>query len=643
MGKFVICLTLMVTYSEFCFGFAFDVYAQERVQKELLREKFKELGYNNFTYNMGLYRLLESNCGYKDDDLKKIKLTFNDIGLCNAEDAKWVKTGNGLSDSIIDLYYKNGYLYAVTQSNKIFKTSVNGSENWIKIDSNIEQLSNNDIKDSLFKTITIGSNNFILTDCGMVFRSEDNNTATLITENPALRNKVKNLYYDGSLYLYAITNDGGIFKTDCKEENWSVVNDGGFGIVNARMYGIDEYNHIIMIEPENESGATIKTIINDKIDAHENELNRIAAVIEKDNAYNYIYAISNGGYFKTQDNGKNWIQINKDTISNDVDYLTTSKNSFFDKNTGYLYVGTNHGVLKTNLQPGKAKFSRIAHSQPEYLYTGVKSGFFTANDGGEGWVNVKLKSSVYALYSHNGSLYASINDGTFKTSDNGENWTKLNDKIVEKFYSSGNNLYARFTFDRDNTFVKITDDGKNWSYISSPPHGYHFQARINDLSIYKEYLYLFDGMSNEIRKTKINDYTTWKYTGKLSNHLYNEYSDELKMLCSHNDFLYAVLKNKISRMNNDETSWSEVDIGFKDIHIKELYSSGEYLYARINAKSKDDNDDIVIRTNNDGKNWVQVKNIIKNSHVSVMCAHNGYLFAGTYFKGIFRTKEKVEK
>lgn len=190
----------------------------------------------------------------------------------------------------------------------------------------------------------------------------------------------------------------------------------------------------------------------------------------------FYIGTSQGGVFKTEDGGRNWIPVFDEVVTPSVGNMAISPS-----NPDVLYVGT-----------GEANGGADSAA-----YSG--SGIYKSEDGGQTWEFVGLENSqhvgrlvvdkddpniVYAAVA--GVLYDKGTErGLYKTVDGGENWEKLlfvsdSTAIIDVVVhpEDSNIIYAaswerqRFPWVRDyggptSAIFKTIDGGQNWTRLEN--------------------------------------------------------------------------------------------------------------------------------------------------------------------------------
>lgn len=269
---------------------------------------------------------------------------------------------------------------------------------------------------------------------------------------------------------------------------------------------------------------------------------RVAALYVQDGV---LYAKTDNGVLKSENNGDNWITLNGDLPQNSqiANTIFTSGNKLYvGTNTGEIfervnskekwkridlilpkesvdvickvndtwYAGHIHGLLKSN-NYGKNwvdisgeltgydawlesyKMVVTIYSFKEILYIGTRSGIFTSIDG-EHMSNHKLRyDSINAIVSIGDTIYIGSDGGVFKSVDLGENWVAVNHGLtttnIDVLRVINNTLYAG-TFAAG--IFKSEDGGENWIDISDKTIANtdeHSYAGLRDLCLSNGVLY----------------------------------------------------------------------------------------------------------------------------------------------------------
>jgi photosystem II stability/assembly factor-like uncharacterized protein len=190
-----------------------------------------------------------------------------------------------------------------------------------------------------------------------------------------------------------------------------------------------------------------------------------------------IYAGTDIGIYRSQDDGKSWLQINQGLFDLNIHALVINP-----KEVSTLYAGTHRGIFKSE-DAGDTwsewfdESSGLTHSQvndlalnpdhPEILFAATHGGIFKSLDAGESWVSVYTEHAMQIIkFSalNPDIIYASGGNGTLRSKNNGRDWSRVWENEMPTLTSlvslktDPEFLYAGSL----NGFFKSFNAGRNW-------------------------------------------------------------------------------------------------------------------------------------------------------------------------------------
>ncbi len=300
--------------------------------------------------------------------------THQGIFRSTDEGQQWMPMNKGLTNIDIHSLMANegGYLFAGATGGHVFR-SIDGGGNWVAIATGSITMIEPKLRD--VPQPKTGKFNRIINLKNTKRKSWD----VLTTSLP--NTVIYSLAIAGN-YLFAGT-DRGIFRTTTTETNWIPVNQvssNADAIANLMSVAVYSFAHY--------PGAT-------------------------SNQY-YLFAGTNRGIFRSQDNGENWISVNQ--VSSNADAIASLTNAVIysltqyqntDATTSYLFAGTNQGVFRSEdhgntwiainqglpIAEPRTDLTRIVSSlvTPEnkrHLIVATSAGIFCSEDHGENWTPV---------------------------------------------------------------------------------------------------------------------------------------------------------------------------------------------------------------------------------------------------------------
>lgn len=157
--------------------------------------------------------------------------------------------------------------------------------------------------------------------------------------------------------------------------------------------------------------------------------------ISSDNYGNIYMAPNFKGFYKSNDKGKTWIELSKNTIETKIDGLT------FDK-SGSIYI-SNHGIYKST-------------------------------DNGKNWLNCAFQNYYTGsiLFTSNSTIVSSCYKGIILSTDSGETWIQSNEGYFKNrglrtpfstiIETSKGLLVSKYIAEADLWYCISKDDGVSW-------------------------------------------------------------------------------------------------------------------------------------------------------------------------------------
>ncbi|MFA6423379.1 MAG: hypothetical protein WCW17_02915 [Patescibacteria group bacterium] len=298
---------------------------------------------------------------------------------------------------------------------------------------------------------------------GGVYKSNNSGeTWNYVTGNTEPARFVSKIAFDDSGNLYATTRDitgleVGIYKLPNGTNSWVPLRaDSGFAYFTS--IAIDGDNIFLggaLGEPGYLYRSTDQGDTFEVIDVVALSLPRITTMVI-DTVSKDVYMGTNGkGVYKSTDNGSTWTQLNTTTLGLG---LTINKLHFYG---GVLYAATNIGIFTfngtvwTKLSTG----GLVKAWANDFVVNGdgdiianfdFAEGFFRLNNGETTWTEinngVESRYATSMAYDNNGVLYATTTSHLLKTTDDGNNWTVISSTpsrmLTSIAFDSSNNLYV---------------------------------------------------------------------------------------------------------------------------------------------------------------------------------------------------------
>ena len=430
----------------------------------------------------------------------------------------------------------NNYLYAVCGDDGVYR-SLDYGLTWMKCMNGIDSiLSKNWTFDQLEIMKTADMNYIFLKEYNEFFRSTDNGDSwqkitDKLTSSPTYLSAMTTTI-DNKIYVAC---DSAFFCSSDFGDSWTKINDGlqSFSSLdvyalksdkNGNVYAAGYFIGIIRLK-HNET--TWELIHNGLVpySAHE---------ICFDNSTNEIFAATNGGIYKSTNDGNNWLfynegvnlpmQVRSIAISKNGDifagtenngiYLSTDDgNSWKTVNNGItdsyirkikidskgnIYAGTINGLIFKSSNNGSsfeklefgntAQYSTIsdlAISSQDYILPIVdcnntieKDTLIISKDGGNNWEKIYFpyNTRTSVIFDKNDNIFISNFKTVYRSVNNGISWEEVlkQDNLISNFYVSKNNtIFAGYRF---NGILRSTDEGNTWVNLTQ---GFSKDSEIN--------------------------------------------------------------------------------------------------------------------------------------------------------------------
>jgi photosystem II stability/assembly factor-like uncharacterized protein len=480
---------------------------------------------------------------------------------------------------------------------------------------------------------------------------------------------ISDVLLDGS-DLYAVTTNGGVYKSGDGGSNWSLV---GADIVG------DDANTIIKSGSTIIAGSDQGAYLSNNAGANWSFSNTgfsIADVSHLLVSGSDIYATTAGGVYVSGNDGVNWsgvglidlssdiesIAINGGTLWAGTDALYKSTNSgvnwaevtnvgFTDASINFVYVSGSNTLVQSTAQEGIkytadggstwsvvtgiAEMITTISANAGTLYAGTNGGgIYTSSDDGASWSSFSstgLDNDIITRVLFDGTTwYAGTGGGVYKSTDSGANWIKMvtgmKAHTVNALLTDGTNVYAGTA---GGGIFKSIDSGSSWVTINSGITGKNYMV----FSLLRYATDIYAGTSGGVVKTS-NSGTLWvqKNTG-----LSFKFGGKSMVSAGNNilvlDFLFNIYTtsdggdNWTTAMGSGGNTFSGLpwSIGSDNTSV---YASGFF-------------GDVVMKSTDAGTNWVSANTGITNSgfNVTTQFSYDGTNVYAATAEGMFRTDD----
>ena len=357
----------------------------------------------------------------------------------------------------------------------------------------------------------------------------------------------------------------------------------------------------------------------------------------------HIFAGSNEGLYRSNDNGNTWVQINKALVQVNslivvTDYILASSDYGIYKSTdnGESWRTVNGGL------PANHKVLSLAAGPNGNIFAGLSEGqgVYKSINTGEYWTPVKGAGLPFSMnrygvdaiaFSPSGHIYASTSStivsvvpGVYRSTDNGESWVRLL-SLNSKAYS--------FAFDKSATFIASGDglyvspngiDG--WGRIFTT--GAVYAVTINSRSE------LFAGTSLGMIRS-VDAGRTWKSLWFTNRESYS-------IFVGPNDYVLVGTDAGVYQSKDNGASWKSVHNGFKSLGVSALVTvkraATSYLFAGTGWVSR-----LESNWNTWGYGWIAKNDnrLNRDGASCLMSNSKNYILAGTN-NGVYQSVDNGE-
>ena len=337
-----------------------------------------------------------------------------------------------------------------------------------------------------------------------------------------------------------------------------------------------------------------------------------------------LYAGTQNGVFRSEDNGRNWTSIG---LADKSIYTIAAKGGKIyageNNSNGHLYLSTDQGITWDPV-PGNGLtttwFNSIVLKDQYIFVASLWDGVFRSANGGTDWTKTSsgIKTlPVYSLALQKNQLLAGTLSGIATSSNNGSSWNQpLNtyNLQVRDVGLSGNNLLATtnqginrtadqgISWDREYIDMQIIDCEDSMVYFGSNKGFYHS-------SDYGETLDWYDvrGLPDDPRFTDI---------------------------CAADSLVFGSLYDHGIYFSADRgINWSERNSGLINKNIIALALYDSMLFAASDTTGIFLSDDL-------GMNWDPSGIGPINQHLTCLSNYRNFLFAGSADGGFFKSGDR---
>ena len=361
-----------------------------------------------------------------------------------------------------------------------------------------------------------------------------------------------------------------------------------------------------------------------------------------------LFAGTDGGVFKSTDNGATWSSSSNGIARPLVFSLTVIGIDIFAGTKYGLFRSSDNGLTWT--EPNKEFATGVSKMVVvgDYLFVDAVGdgsfgfyGLYRSNDRGLTWIKVDTFSWGGSFAEMGGDLYASSstfgNYQVYRTSDKGYSWERTaraglpENKPLNHMVSKGSDLLGVvYESDSDNKLSKVSlfksiDKSENWTLVSTGlPVAYLYTLAVegNNLFVSSEkgvYRSTDNGVSWVSANTGLSKVSV--YTLGIAG-----------------DNLLAGTNGGVFNTTNNGTSWVSSSTGLRAAIVSSIVKKGSDLFAGVSTDASVNEERIkggLFISSNNGVTWSERITGLTNTDVTSLVAVGNDLFAGTHRGGVF--------
>ena len=343
------------------------------------------------------------------------------VYISNDDMNSWTKKAvDNSGATIVSLSSNGNKVFATTSLGRFFMSDDEGST-WV--------LAENPLTKSLVNHLYVWKNEYFLSTNDGLFTSLNQGLTWNSRTGDLNAAQIVSLAANGN-YVFAGTDNNGMFRYDKNSGNWSEINMG-LDALNAKR--VDDI-----------------LILNGK-----------------------LVIATGGGIYASFDWGENWyrtfdpgINLSTQVLTENNGVLVTAVNTvglFQSNDAGETWIKKNNSGLSVN-----TSYASILFNDSFIVLSTHDADLFISEDMGDNWTRISIPSGfnfTYDLDYKEGVLYAATNNGLKVSEDLGQSWAAYNSdsRLLTDIEFDGDNLYAVGEF---GAFISSLEE-KKWHEFCS--------------------------------------------------------------------------------------------------------------------------------------------------------------------------------